>query len=36
MPRKKTEKQIAQEKYKQLRAHDDQKQLKQKLYQAKE
>ena len=36
MPRKKSEKTIAQEKYKKLRAHDDQKQLKKKLYEEKE
>ena len=36
MPRKKTEKTLAQEKYNKLRAHDDQKQLRKKLYEEKE
>lgn len=36
MPRKKTEKQIALEKYKKAKKADDQKQLKKKLYEEKE
>ena len=36
MPRKKSEKTVAKEKYEKIRSRNDQKQLKKKLYEAKE